>query len=286
MDFQIRKMVRKDLAKVIDWAAQEGWNPGLHDLNAFFDTDPTGFLVGVLNGEVIGSVSVVRYDDSFGFLGFYIVKPEHRGKGYGIKIWQAGMDYLHGCNVGLDGVVEQQNNYKKSGFEYAYANIRFQGCGGNRNQSIGKQCNDPAVSEYSSEMFDSLLAFDRNYFPVARTGFLKAWLNLPESRAFVHRAGEEVTGYGMIRKCREGYKIGPLFSTTPEVAEALYLALKANVAESESIYLDVPAINHHGMALAQKYNMTEVFETARMYTKSTPDINLDGVFGVTSFELG
>ncbi len=32
--------------------------------------------------------------------------------------------------------------------------------------------------------------------------------------------------------------------------------------------------------------MTSVFETARMYTQHAPEIALDRVFGVTSFELG
>lgn len=72
----------------------------------------------------------MKYDNSYGFLGFYIVKPEFRGRGYGLKLWQAGLKYLEGCNVGLDGVVEQQGNYMQSGFKLAYGNIRFEGTGG------------------------------------------------------------------------------------------------------------------------------------------------------------
>jgi len=32
--------------------------------------------------------------------------------------------------------------------------------------------------------------------------------------------------------------------------------------------------------------MTKVFETARMYTGPLPEIDLEGMFGVTTFELG
>jgi hypothetical protein len=32
--------------------------------------------------------------------------------------------------------------------------------------------------------------------------------------------------------------------------------------------------------------MTVVFETARMYTGEAPRLPLDGIFGVTTFELG
>lgn len=63
-----------------------------------------------------------------GFLGFYIVIPSRRRQKIGMALWRAGMQLLSSCrNVGLDGVVEQQPNYRKSGFTYAYANVRYEG---------------------------------------------------------------------------------------------------------------------------------------------------------------
>jgi hypothetical protein len=38
-----------------------------------------------------------------------------------------GWTILAGCTIGLDGVVAQQGNYLKSGFQLAYRNIRYQG---------------------------------------------------------------------------------------------------------------------------------------------------------------
>jgi ribosomal protein S18 acetylase RimI-like enzyme len=96
----------------IDWAAAEGWNPGLYDADCFRAADPDGFLVGLLGDEPVATISVVKYGDSFGFLGFYIVKPAYRGQGYGRQIWDAGLAYLKGRTVGLDGVLAQQGNYQ------------------------------------------------------------------------------------------------------------------------------------------------------------------------------
>ena len=56
-----------------------------------------------LDGEPVTCISVVRYGVGFGFLGCYIARPVVRGKGYGIRIWEAGMQRLAGRNVGLDG---------------------------------------------------------------------------------------------------------------------------------------------------------------------------------------
>ncbi len=112
---------------MVEWAAQEGWNPGLTDADCFYAADPAGFLVGRLGDEPIGCISVVRYEPAFAFLGFYIVKPEQRGRGHGFRLWQAGMARLNDRVVGLDGVIAQQENYKKSGFVLAHRNIRFGG---------------------------------------------------------------------------------------------------------------------------------------------------------------
>ena len=92
-------------------------------------TWPTGraFLLGFWEGEPVAAISVVRYDDHFAFLGFYIVKPEMRGRGLGWKIWTAGLAHAGARTIGLDGVVAQQENYRKSGFELAHRNIRYGG---------------------------------------------------------------------------------------------------------------------------------------------------------------
>ena len=85
-NYTIHTMTREQLDIAVEWAAAEGWNPGLHDADCYYAADPNGFLMGFLDEEPIASISVVKYDDSFGFLGFYIVKPEYRGQGYGIQI--------------------------------------------------------------------------------------------------------------------------------------------------------------------------------------------------------
>ncbi|MCP3689451.1 MAG: GNAT family N-acetyltransferase, partial [Gammaproteobacteria bacterium] len=98
--------------------------------------------------------------------------------------------------------------------------------------------------------------------------------------------GEQLAGYGVIRKCRQGYKIGPLFAETPELAESLFITLRNRVERAVAIYFDVPATNPAAISIAEKYKMQPVFETARMYTVSTPEIPIQKLFGVTSFELG
>ncbi|KKS93416.1 MAG: GCN5-related N-acetyltransferase [Candidatus Collierbacteria bacterium GW2011_GWB1_44_6] len=279
MKYSIRHINQKELETAIEWAATEGWNPGLYDADAFDAMDPQGYFMGYVDNEPVASISAVSYPGQFGFLGFYIVKPEYRGKGYGWKLWQEAMKYLNSHNVGLDGVVAQQENYKKSGFTRAYANIRYEGIGSN---SVKKSKNIVPLSKVS---FDELLKYDREVFPADRSSFLKIWFNQPKSLALGYIKDGKLLGFGMVRPCRVGYKVGPLFADNEKIAEELFQQFRVFVRK-EKIYLDVPEVNKKAVFLAKKYKMVPMFETARMYTKEMPQIDLHKIFGVTTFELG
>ncbi|CAM3312043.1 GCN5 family acetyltransferase [Burkholderia ubonensis] len=261
----------------VEWAAAEGWNPGRHDPHCFREADPAGFFVGVWRGEPVACLAAIAYDERFGFIGLYIVKPGFRGKGFGMRIWRHGMRYLGDRNVGLDGVVAQQANYRKSGFRLAYRNIRYQG----RVEGIG--CAQVAAA--ADVPFEQLLAYDRQCFPAARERFVSAWIAQPDAVALATVDAGRVAGYGVVRRCNAGCKIGPLFADDAGVATGLFRALAASMP-GEVIVLDVPETNPAAVALAERHGMTSVFETARMYTKDAPAIAIDHVFGVTSFELG
>ncbi len=278
--YSIKTMTQDEVELALEWAAQEGWNPGLHDADCYYTADPNGFLVGLLDNEPIATISAVKYSDTFGFVGFYIVKPEYRGKGYGLQIWNAALQYLAGCNIGLDGVVDQQENYKKSGFKLAYRNIRYQGTGGG---SAPKNAN---IVELTTLPLHAINEYDRPFFPEERPQFIQTWINQPGCQALGIMHNKNLAGYGVIRPCRMGYKIGPLLADTPELAESLFLALKSTVPAKNPIFLDTPENNQAAVALAKHHDMTASFETARMYTGNFPELPISRLFGVTSFEIG
>jgi ribosomal protein S18 acetylase RimI-like enzyme len=276
----VRRMTRGEMDFAVDLAAKEGWNPGLHDADCFYRTDPNGFFIGLLGNQPIGCISAVSYGGIFGFIGFYIVLPECRGQGYGIQLWEAAMQYLRGHNIGLDGVVARQGNYMKSGFRLAYRNIRY--------ESIVEPVNsdDPHVCNTADVSFDEICAYEGRLFPVGRRRFLECWIRMPESKALAVMENGAIAGYGVIRRCRRGYKIGPLFADTEDIANRLFQGLYTNIEKGEPVYLDVPEVNFAAVSLADRYNMRKVFETARMYTGEPPHISMDHIFGVTTFELG
>ncbi|MFH0733126.1 MAG: GNAT family N-acetyltransferase [bacterium] len=279
-NYVVRKMKKEEANLAIEWASDEGWNPGLYDLDCFWNTDPDGWWIGLLNNEPICLKTAIKYGNTYGFMGFYMVKPKFRGKGYGLTLWKIANESLIGRIAGMDGVVEQQKNYAKSGYVYAHRNVRYEGVGG------GQTINAPNITDIKNISFELIENYDRECFPEKRSKFLTGWFSLPESFSLGYFEDGKIKGFGTIRKCRKGYKIGPLFSDNYQIAEKLFLCLKSKINEGESFYLDIPEPNENAVKLVKKYNMKYVFETARMYLGGTPDVNLNKIYGITTFELG
>ena len=281
MDCTIRTLQRDEIRLAIDWAADEGWNPGLHDAKSFHAADPEGFLVAEVGGVPVGCISAVAYGARFGFVGLYIVAPAGRGRGIGMRLWNAAMSRLAGRTVGLDGVPAQQGNYRRSGFALAWRNVRYGGVA----RGSGRRLPDEILPLAQIDT-DTLCRKDLETFPAPRTEFLKAWRSMPDSTGLAWRRDGQLSGWGVIRRCRAGYKIGPLVADNPAIGSALYSSLCDAVPAGEAVYLDVPEPNVEALALAQAHGLRGVFETARMYAGPKPTCNLETVYGVTTFELG
>ena len=280
MTYKIRTMNEDEVFLAIELAANEGWNPGLEDASCFYQTDRHGFWTGELNGRKIAVISAIKYGHNFGFIGFYIVKKEYRGLGYGLKIWQRALKHLQGRNIGLDGVINQQKNYRLSGFKLAHRNSRYQGMTKKYHNA------DFPVYEINNCDFKIVEEYDQHFFPESRIKFLKAWLNQKNAVKLAIKTNNRIEAYGVIRRCRIGYKIGPLFAQTPEHANTLFMHLCSRVSACEPVFLDIPEPNMEALKLVNSHHMNKVFETARMYTDSFPYLPFDKIYGITSFELG
>lgn len=263
--------------QAVEMAAAEGWNPGLSDAAVFHAADPTAFT-GAFEGEqLVACISIARYGEECGFLGFYLCATDRRGQGIGMSLWNAALEAAGPIAIALDGVVAQQENYARSGFEYQYTTIRHGGLAlplADTDWVQPLEICDP----------DALAAFDTAVFGMARPRYLAAWLGQPGAIGrYVVRDGT-VRGYALRRPCRKGHKIGPLFAEDAATARALFTDLSEDI--DDSIYLDTPAPNAAALSLARDAGLVPVFETARMVRGTAPTPNLSQTYGITSFEFG
>lgn len=283
----LRLMSEDECRRLVGWAADEGWNPGLHDAELFWAADPDGFVAAEVDGQLVGGGAIVSYERRFGFMGLFIVRPEHRGRGLGARLWHARVAMLRSrlepdATIGLDGVFAMQAWYAKGGFRFSHRSLRFEG-------TAGEIAPDPPagvrIVPASDVPFEQLAAYDRRCFPVPREPFLRSWLGQPDALALAALTGARVRGFGVARRCAVGVKIGPLFADDPDVAGALFGSLAA-LAPGEPLFLDVPEVNGWAMGLARRHRMREVFGTARMYLGPPPKLEESRIFGITTFELG
>jgi len=281
-------MTRSEVDLLVDWAAREGWNPGLHDAELFWATDPDAFIAADLGEELIGGGAITSYGGTFGFMGFFIVRPEFRGRGLGNRLWQARRERMlarlnPGASIGMDGVYAMQDYYAKGGFVFSHRDIRLR---------FEVPVRSPTPVDDGSEIvplaevpFEQILAYEIGCFPAPRPGFLQSWISQPDALALGCRRSGELSGYGVIRRCGEGCKIGPLFADDMPAATALFAGL-AGFAAGGPVFLDVPENNPAAVELAHRQGMVEVFGCARMSLGPFPQLAHERIFGVTTFELG
>ncbi len=272
----IREMTPAERESVVAWAGREGWNPGQSDARIFGAVDPEGFFCADWHGEMVGGISAVAYGKSYGFVGLFIVRPDLRGHRVGLDLADRALAHLEGRIVGIDGVLAKEQQYAKFyGFVPAGRNIRFEG------NPLGRRI--PGLVPATEVPFADLAAYDRRHFPAEREGFLRDWISQPGAVALADTRGGSLRGFGVRRPCLVGGKIGPLFADDAQTAEDLFLAL----CDGEGpVFLDTPGDNSAAPDLARRFGMKEVFATTRMYRGGTPEFVREGVFGVTTFELG
>ncbi len=283
MNLEFRKLNRQHFETLVDWARKEGWDPGIHDAEIFFDVFPDGFYGFFRDNEMIGGGSLVSYNDEFGFMGFFIVKPDYRSNGIGRDLWFRRRDTLlgrlqAGAAIGMDGVVAMQPFYQQGGFTIAYRDER-------RVRTGAEFPPGKAISTVNHTDLTAISAYDLECFGFDRLKFLDRWLFDNEARSFVYRKSNGIAGYTVLRRTGNGYKIGPLFADSPAIARELYRACLSAVP-GKKVFLDIPMKNSDAVALAEEFGAEYVFECARMYYGPEPVHRLDKVFGITTFELG
>lgn len=304
---KIGVMTEGDLHNVLEWAHQENWSPGDRDANPYLKADGDGFLIAKTeSGRPVASISAVRFGENYGFIGFYITAPEFRGRGHGSAIFREAMGRLRGRTIGLDAVSAQQTNYAKHGFALAHQNVRFRGPMIVDTPTTSPPTTAPKQDDgvYDGFVVQALtqndhvnlvVAYDNEHVPSPRPEFTRAWLTNSGHIARVALStdnGGEIKGYGVLRPCSEGMRIGPLFAGSAEIADLLVRELVAASISADSssakatVFIDVPEPNIEGIRLAERLGLGRVCETGRMYRGPAPKLPLERVFGVTSLELG
>lgn len=283
----IQEMDEQELKMVLGWAKDEGWNPGRYDYAPYHAQDRHGFLLLRLNDKPVGAISVVKYSETFSFIGLFIVLAEHRGKGLGTQLWNKAIEKIAtNSALGLYAVPKQISRYQRAGLTGHHYNHRYELT---RSSSINVE-NKIEHSANSADMYQGLLHYDCRMWGASRKNMFDALLVQQSVFAFVttDRNTGAVNGYGLIRPCVEGFRIGPIYADTKDSAKVLGEALITRAGNNNRIMFDIPSNNPFSTAFADYFNLERVdaLDTLAMYKGDMNHQQEQYCYGVASLELG
>lgn len=280
-DAIIRPIWDYELALANKWAIDEGWNPGLEDGRLFNSVDPGSFMGLEVEGVLVGVTAAVKLNQEHGFVGFFVLSPEHRGKArYGWLLVQACLTRLEKHVIGSEVLFELVRTYSRYGFKPHYTTHSYHGTA-----PISPLPWQPGVTSASDADINEVVAYDAENCGIDRGAFMRAWFKLPQNRVLVFRRNGKLCGMGMARRCHHGVRVGPLQADDLEAASALFDAL-SGLAPGEPISIDSSEINADGLQLAIAKNLKVDSSTARVYRGIPPVGRLQRVYGLVSYSLG
>ena len=322
----IRNMTRTELDVLVEWAANEDWNPGLNDADLFWATDPDAFIAAEFNGEMIGGGSIVNYGGVCGFMGLFIVHPGFRGRNFGHQLWIARRDCLikrlHApARIEMDGVFNMQSFYTKGGFQFRHRDLRFQRVESARDNTATTPLAMVSDSTLMNSAISDSQAFlihqrnsgnsvpsesdftDVNIVDLSTIAFEKinqfdqAIFMAPRSQ-FLQRwiSQPACHALGAMRNGNlSGYAVARPCRTGYKIGplfandpETAHILFQSLLARLpyQQVQIDVPECNTFGVEMVKRCGFTEVFGCARMAFGPPLPRPLQNIFGVTTFELG
>jgi GNAT superfamily N-acetyltransferase len=258
-----RKMESADIPSGLSLCRSAGWNQLSRDWEIFLIHDPQGNSVCVNeNGNVVGTVTTIRYGNHFAWIGMVLVDPAHQRKGIGLGLLEESLQVLKNENcVKLDATPAGRQVYVKLGFEDEYGLSRMSASSFNTQQLISS----PTATALTSENIESVSTLDMQVFGADRMTLLSWMLDGAPELAFKVGEGDQLKGY-----CfgRHGYRfthIGPVVATTAEVAKNLVsVALKQ--CENKPVILDVPHHDQSWRGWLESVGFSELRPFIRMYS--------------------
>jgi len=235
--------------------------------------------VAELGNAVVGGISAVHYDDDYVFIGNHFVLPPYRGSGIGTAIWEYALALAGDKTIGASGLSDGREFYEDYGFESTSNIIQYGGV-----MFAEARLSDDI---YSAQDIDIryLVRYDASRFGTHREKFIRAWLDTVVMDGVCLLKEGSIQGWGCLRRCRRGWRLGPVFAEKYEYAEEIvrHLAMKTY---TEWVFIDLPQNNVQAIRLAFAMGMTPLGARIRVVRGDRVSEPLDQIFGFTTLDIG
>jgi ribosomal protein S18 acetylase RimI-like enzyme len=191
-----------------------GWNQTAEDWTRLLTANPQGCFAAESEGNVVGTVTTIVYEDRFAWVGMVLVEPEHRGKGLGTRLLQRAVAHLDSRGVAcvkLDATPNGKPLYEKLGFVGEYEIERWM-----LRREPGNN-----VSEQRPVDMEDALKLDREIFGADRSSLLRSLDKAAPEFTMVRRAKAGIAGYAFGRRGSLADQLGPWTAVNEDVSAGI-----------------------------------------------------------------
>lgn len=164
-----RNLLETDMHAALALCRASGWNQRAEDWNLFLTLNPSGSRACVNDeGKLVGTVTTLRYEDHFAWIGMLLVDPRARRQGIGSALLAESLRVTGGeITVRLDATPEGREVYRRLNFKDEYPLSRLVYTAADR-----KSNPDPATRRIISQDLPGLLSTDEIVFGANRNELL------------------------------------------------------------------------------------------------------------------
>ena len=254
-----RTMTHADIKTGLSLCRSAKWNQVSRDWEIFLRLSPDGSFVAVKEDKVVGTVTTIRYQSSFSWIGMVLVDPACQRQGIGMQLLNQALEFLRNEDtVKLDATPAGREVYLKLNFVDEYRISRM--------NAIITEDHIPLSDARSANKNDLqlLINFDRAIFGASRPQLLEWMWEGGQAYAFVLESKNEIQGYCM---GREGYNyihLGPVVAINTEIAKQVLSAALRNCM-GKSIIIDAMDFQKEWMGWLCSLGFAELRPLTRMY---------------------
>jgi GNAT superfamily N-acetyltransferase len=266
-----------------------GWNQTEADWLGYLAFDPAGCLAALVDGQLAGTATSIRYGEAIGWIGMVLVHPSHRRGGLGGELLRRTISHLRGIgtrSIWLDATAMGRKVYLPLGFRDEYEVNRLEGHAPAIPARPGTAASPGGAEQMDRADMAQIVELDAQAFGADRRAVLTALGGRDPGFCFVVRDIGGILGYLIAREGREAVQLGPFVARNPSVADQLLGAL-FGAAPGRRIFVDLPAPNRDGGKILARHGFTlqRPFTRMRLGENGPPD-QVGLVYGTSGAEKG
>lgn len=256
---EYRVMKQEDVEAGLSLCRMIGWNQLAKDWELFLSVSPGDCRVAVKDNKVVGTVTTIKYQEAFCWIGMVLVNPECQKQGIGKQLLKEALAILQNEEtIKLDATPAGREVYLKLDFvdEYRISRMKTIAAADGLVEGIAVAVDEKHLNEIAE--------FDKAVFGADRRFLLEwMWKGAPQY-AFVIKDKEEIQGYCMGRTGFNFTDIGPIVAKDIKIAKRLASSALKNCI-GKPVVIDGLKLHIEWIDWLHSIGFTEQRELIRMY---------------------